>query len=251
MAKKKTSSDIMKSWLHACTQVAPSNWKRVSKKKDDDGNWVREFKEPNGTSALVIEKPDETVLKFPNGVSAHFETVAEAMAEKPKEEIKKAGPSINSVKEFMDTLFAYEIYDVEDDLDDIVTKLGSDLAKEFVFGYYGKEDMGDVDFPIWVITPKALWDNDGVIQDHPAPIHALLPNDADDVNDCMNWTWTEDLNPADRAKDLVKRGFIWDETLQSAIQSEEPSDKADINSVVKAMKEGRPKNSLIKKGLEP
>jgi hypothetical protein len=60
MAKKETSSDKIKQLL---TQLGGTekDWKRLSKKKDDQGQWVREFENAAlGKKVAVVEKADGT-----------------------------------------------------------------------------------------------------------------------------------------------------------------------------------------------
>ena len=205
MAQKKTSSDFIKAALVNSLKGggAAKDWKRRSKSKNDQGQWVRKFQN------AAIGKSLFTVETAPGHV--YILTPEEYAAPKP------APVATLSVDELIEKMIDGTIYEDDDiNVDNEVTALGKELAAQFIFAYAGIEEEYEV--PVWIITPVKIWRDSGYVFDQPCPIEYILPEGAEDMNDCGTWVWENDgQTPAEAAKDLLDRGFIWERKFQDFI----------------------------------
>lgn len=103
------------------------------------------------------------------------------------------------------------------------------LCNQFVFAIDGPSyDSFSADKAlICQIVPKVLWDKKKQYFTEELDISRYLGPNCEDLNGTGSWI-LHDLprDPLECAKELVSRGFIWDEKLQLAV-NEQPSSDAD------------------------
>ncbi|MEZ0226852.1 MAG: hypothetical protein ACAH83_20010 [Alphaproteobacteria bacterium] len=208
MAQNETSSDRIKKFFAERGEGTENDWKRLSKKKNGDGEWVRQFEnKQSGERLEVVEHADGRFSARPltEAANSAFPKAAGAFLETDPEKNKAA-----------DQIIAADYEDVDRSL---LKKAGRALANRYTFAVTDQmADEFDVSFYA-IITPTKYWKDEGCCYDQPSPIDHLLPN-GEDANDCGTWIFEKNYaSAAALAKDLQNRGFTWDKDFQNFIDS--------------------------------
>lgn len=86
------------------------------------------------------------------------------------------------------------------------------IANQYTFAVIASDEGN-----IAIITPTCYWENEGYCYDQASPIEHLLPENAEDLNDCGTWLvpMYSEMTILDVAKDLLARGFNWSYEFQT------------------------------------
>jgi hypothetical protein len=181
---RKTTSDYIKEILSQY-DGKESDWKRLSKKKNEDGEWVRLFEnKENKTRVEVIEKKDGQLDARLVGEWKNLTTTA-------NESFKEAE-----------------------------RKEERELAASHCFAII-KDEYGDSGLPFAVVTPISYFEKTGYCNDQSGPIRGLLEHKG--CYEAMESTYGFDeglsiLTPVDAAHFLKNLGIQWRRDFQDAME---------------------------------
>lgn len=202
----KTASDMLKEFFARNGGGDEKDWKRLSKKKNDDGQWVRTFE--NRQTGVMVE-----TVELGNGQFKARRLTAEANASFSGDDgALAATPAIenNPAKnEAADEAIA-QLLDEGEVSKSLLKQAGAALANRFVFavGSGGGLDGFWVEF-----SPK-----DGDYDQHLEDVigHLLPGNNGGELTE-LTFDFSEYKDAAKLVSDLQKRGFVWDEAYQATI----------------------------------
>lgn len=195
-----STSDQLKEIFAQQGGSSEKDWKRLSKSKNDDGEWVRRFEnKKTGAQIDVVEKTDGSYFFQPLAPAEKNDSPIETSPEK-----NKAADKV--IANLLDPEF-------EGSHDALVKKAGKALANRFTFAIIEDEGADEGSFCA-MITPTAYWEKRGFCFDQPSPLWDLLP-DGEDVNECGTWVFEDCNEPVALATMLIAHGFIWDKKFQN------------------------------------
>ncbi len=212
---KRTTSDAMKDLLVAISAMPSSgdDWKRLSKKKNEAGQLVREFqnKATGEQFALTEVGGGEVTIQ---------QTVRSRVVPAPFP-VMEADKARNEAAARL--LAEYDELD-EDEVHRLQQKAGVALANRFCFAYCQTDDG-----PCWIIAP--MDEAFGGDMEQTGIIGHLMPINAGEVTEAT-WVITpEYFSPLRRAADFMARGFIFDPEFQRNVDAkQEPLIQAILNA---------------------
>lgn len=114
----------------------------------------------------------------------------------------------------------------------------SDIARQKAARYcfaVGDSNDGFLDpgsEAIMFITPISYFNKTGYCYDQPSHLYDLLPDDADDVNECGSYVLPRNgQSDIDIAKDLINRGFVWRADFQDLMNKKlDNASRAEISA---------------------
>ncbi|MEZ0261369.1 MAG: hypothetical protein ACAH80_10190 [Alphaproteobacteria bacterium] len=206
----KTASDMLKEFFARNGGGDEKDWKRLPKKKNEDGQWVRIF-ENRKTGAMV-----ETVETGPGqfkarrltpDANASFSGDDGALAATPT--IENDPAKNEAADEIIEKMLSFD--DEEGGISKSqLNKAGAALANRFVFavGSGGGLDGFWVEF-----SPKG-----GDYDQHLEHVigHLLPKNNGGELTE-LTFDFSAYTDPAKLVSDLQKRGFVWDEAYQATM----------------------------------
>lgn len=216
----KTTSDQLKEFFAQNGGGDEKDWKRLSKKKNAEGQWVREFENrQTGVQLEVVETgPGQfKARRLTADANASF-AASNALATEP---VIDKDPARNAAADqVIEKLLAPYADDAdEEDEGDIpralLKKAGTALANRFVFAIGGDPAGGLMD-GLWVeISPGR-----GEYDQHLEHVigHLLPPGNGGEVME-ITFDFSEWKDPVKLVSDLMKRGFVWDEGYQAALDA--------------------------------
>jgi len=209
---KNTASDNIKKRLATDFGGIAKDWKRLSKEKNDDDLWVREYEHRVSGQKLIVT--EDTSGQF------HIteDSLSETFAGKPDKDqsntdaVEVSAEMSAAAEQFVDMFYKEYLSHQELPeglLDDLACKAGRALAGKFYFGLVVEDDEAEWHFSLM----KDQGFNDGYDGEYPQ-LEALLPEGAE--NDLgFIYSWYEDkLTPLERAKTLLDAGFSWNKNFQ-------------------------------------
>ena len=111
------------------------------------------------------------------------------------------------------------------------TAVSQQKAAKYCFAIgNGEDDMLEDDEAMIFITPISYFKKTGYCYDQPSHLYDLLPDGADDVNECGSYVIPRaGKNDVEMAKDLIARGFVWDPAFQDLMHKDlDAKTRADI-----------------------
>lgn len=212
---QKTTSDQLKEVFSQHGGGDEKDWKRISKKKNLEGQWVREFKNrESGVRLEVIEtSPGQfktrSLTSEANNNFANQETLTRAPAIET-DPVKNA--AADKVIEAL--LDPHSDDEEEDDIPQkLIKKAGQALANRFVFAIGGGSKSSLQDGLFVEFSPKGS-DYD---QHLSHVIGHLLPKGHGGELLELTFDFSSWSDPVKLASDLMKKGFVWDEGYQSSL----------------------------------
>lgn len=203
--KKPTTSDQLKLVFQYVLESDPADWKRLSKSKNEEGQWVRAFEnKKSGETVTVTEMDDGYFNVKGKGVEANISL--------PEQFRKSAAPEISVpvVDQIMDILLEGE----KDVPQELLKKADpAELAKRFTFTVIDEPDMGGV---MAIVTPKGRDDEDSKKS---CDVMKFLFPKAEYIDDCVMGMWQidESHSRAELGAELAKAGFEWDAGNKSEV----------------------------------
>lgn len=213
----KTTSDKIKKAFEAHGGGEAKDWKRLDKKKTEDGEWLRRFEnKKTGVQVEVLEKKDGTLLA--RRIASDFAAANEPLATTP---VIDTDPARNKAADkVIDLLLApYEGGDEEDIPPALLKQAGAALANRFMFTIGGEAAPG----------ASSLLDGGFYVEFYPIDrdydqhlehviSHLLPPGNGGEVTE-LTFDFSSYTDEAKLASDLMKRGFIWDNAPQADLQA--------------------------------
>lgn len=212
MSVKRTASDEMKAILVAISTM-PSygeDWKRLSKKKNEQGQLVREFQnKATGEQFALTEQ---------GGGKVSIQRTAESRVKPGPSPIIETDPAKNEAADkLIDLIISGEFHEEDSyQMERLIQKAWTALANRYLFAYCETEDGA-----CWVLTPQKHWKETGYVFDQHSPIHNLMPSNAAEVTEATWMIDPEYFPPMRRAADLMARGFIFDPDFQRFIDDKQ------------------------------
>ncbi len=203
----KTTSDQLKHFFAQHGGGEEKDWKRLSKKKNPEGQWVRQFEnKQTGVQLEVVETaPGEfKARRLADAANAAF-TGDSALVSSPVIETDTARNE--AADKIIDQL------DEEDEISPaLLKKAGTALANRFVFAIGGDPTAtGLLDGLFVEFSPKGR-DYDQHLEH---VISHLLPKNNGGEATELTFDFSAYKDPIRLVSDLLKKGFIWDETYQA------------------------------------
>jgi hypothetical protein len=199
------------------------DWKRLSKSKNEQGQWLRVFE--NKTTSQQVEVLEVEAGKFMIGrtVSASgLASEANKKFTKPKESGPiETSPSKNAAADAVIQMM------FDDELswrEPLIEKAGKALANRFVFAVSKTDDTGEELFYARIVPVKYWQEQKDYYYEGQSPIRHLLP-EAEDLAECGGppemWIFPEGgpSSATAMAEKLAKFGFIWSEGLQDNVDA--------------------------------
>jgi len=239
---KPTTSDYLKLVFQHVVQSDADDWKRLSKKKNDDGQWVREFENKDSGDRLTVTEMEkgyfnvkgkdlEANVRIPNAFLAAAQKPAapKSTAQGAAGPVIETDPAKNAAADAVIRILMGE--DPAADYDDpdadwgvpnkLVEEAGLALANRHCFAIMAEE--GDI--PYAMITPIRFFEQEGHCSDQSVPVHELMPK----CGEAMESTWEiyeKGVDtPVEAARYLQSLGFQWDRGFQDFI---DPSVTAEL-----------------------
>ncbi|MBI1216561.1 MAG: hypothetical protein GC185_12185 [Alphaproteobacteria bacterium] len=226
---KPTTSDYLKLVFKYAAESDADDWKRLSKKKNADGQWVREFENRATGSRLTVTEMEQGYFNVKGkDIEANIripESFAQA-AQKPAAPASglyvETDPAKNAAadKALRIIMGDEEGADYDDDdasygvPDALVKQAGKALANRYCFAVSEEDDMLSA-----MITPIRYFEEEGCCSDQTGPIYDLLPKCAE----LMESTWEifeEGVDtPVKAAQYLQSLGFRWNRDFQDFIDA--------------------------------
>jgi hypothetical protein len=216
--KKDTTSDIIKRLLtqHTLGGGETSDWKRLSKNKNEQGLIVREFGNIKTNVRLVVTEK----------AGGSFDVTAADPMPQAKTSASEFFPAMEQDQEKNKAADLYmEVYEGgrgndnasekrwQAELDNLRKKAGDKaIANRFCFACEGEASDGVV----WFITPIKFWQDEGHCMDSSGGVEPFLPPRACEVMEAA-WEFPGGLSPLEQAKNLMRHGFVWDKGFQNFI----------------------------------
>ncbi|MEZ0226075.1 MAG: hypothetical protein ACAH83_16085 [Alphaproteobacteria bacterium] len=224
--KRKTSSDDIKELFKTASLGDAGDWKRVEKKKNEEGLTVRTFKNNKSASVVdVTEHPDGRFHFKGKNVEAWLRASKNAEERTPSETTITQHDTDPERNRAADAVIARMLpggsgYDFIPSDDPLVASAGKALANRFTFAIKKSEEDEEDGWGFYaIITPTAYWKKTGYCFDQESPLDKLLP-EGEDVNGCGTWVIADKAagSAAGLAKMLIARGFAWDLKFQDFIE---------------------------------
>lgn len=238
MAKKQTTSDLIKWALSASLGGKEADWKREgSVTKDAKGNDTRVFTNAAlGLGVTVTHMPDGQF----NGVTTKGARVNFRLPVAGAFAAAAASPDAEKAADKIIDLLtnAGEEEEGADISEALVKKAGSALAARFTFAVAHSEDAEGF---YAIITPTAYWKRTGYCFDQPSPLHRVLP-EGEDVNDCGTYEFGGKFKSATEVSDFLKgKGFVWEKKFQQFIdRNNDPKLLPELEGAKPSPKKPRP-----------
>ena len=243
--KKSTTSDQLKQVFETVLKSDPDDWKRVSKSKNDEGQWVREFENrDSGARVTVTEMEDGTFNISGKGAETNI-SLGDSFAASAAPGLSKPDIMYGTLaNEAADKAIAIIMNDTpredteDEDFEDsewgvpkeTLDTAGKALANRYCFAINGNDDEGMTAN----ITPIRFYQEEGHCSDQTGPVSHLLP----DCGGVAESTWEcsdpKVKTPVDFAQHLQKMGFQWSRDFQDYIDA---SHTEDLSKHVAAMED--------------
>lgn len=214
----KTTSDQLKEFFAQHGGGEEKDWKRLSKRKNAEGQWVRQFE--NRETQIQIE-----VVETGPGQFQARRLTAEANASFEKNEeiatapVRDNDPVHNDAADKVIAKLLAPYGDSGDDEEEsdipasLLKKAGTALANRFVFAI-GGDPAGDMMDGLFVEFSPRRGDYDQHLEH---VIGHLLPKGNGGEAMEMTFDFSEWKDPVKLVSDLMRRGFVWDEVYQAAM----------------------------------
>lgn len=214
-----TTSDKLKKAFSSHGGGDEKDWKRLSKKKNEDGEWLRRFEnKKTGVQVEVLEKKDGTFLA--RHLTDDFAAANDTPVTTP---VIDNDPARNkAANKVIDLLLApYEDEDAEEEEipPALLKQAGTALANRFIFSIGGDPSPGAsslLDGGFYVEFSPIDRDYDQHLE--PVISHLLPPQQRGEVTE-LTFDFSSYTDEAKLASDLMKRGFIWEDALQADLQA--------------------------------
>jgi hypothetical protein len=259
--KKPTTSDQLKLIFQHVLESDADDWKRISKSRNDAGQWVREFENVHDGKRITVTETDEGKFSIKGeGLDANvsmpeqFKAAAAPALSMPD---FATGPMANEAadKAIAIIMGDEERADTEDEdfegsewgvPKDVLDQAGKALANRHCFAICDQDGSLTAN-----ITPIRHYEAEGACSDQSGPIRHLLPK----CGEAMESTWECYQKGVDTpgalAKFLQAQGFQWSREFQEFIDSklttslgreiaamEDQTPKAMAEQVMKIVLEG-------------
>lgn len=223
-----TTSDQIKDILSVTLQTEADDWKRQSKKKNEQGEWVREF--TNGaTKETVIVTEAKTggfSIKTGNGedINITLEIADYSRGAKDPSPVLVTDAKQNAAA---DKVMAW--FDGEEDEPDYKVKdqqvidAGRALANRFYFAVSESDGMIYA-----MMTSAKYFEKTGAASESSGPLSHLMPK-AEEMSEA-SWQILDVKTPAQAAVYLQQQGFVWNSKYQEIIDGDQ------THAVEKALK---------------
>lgn len=200
---KKTTSDELKTLF---TQFGgeEKDWKRLSKKKNGEGQWVREFE--NKKTGVQLEVVETGEGKF----QARQIGAGQSLTVEANQNFAKEEPAVEVTEDIIDDLMN----------DGFSPGMPQDQADKVLAGLHCFAICMAEGFPTAMITPIRYFEQTGYCDDQSGSIGGILTG----CYELMEATWGfEDIDtiktPVDAANHLRKLGITWRKDFQDFIDS--------------------------------
>lgn len=217
MTKKSTTSDQLKIVFQYALHSEEKDWKRLSKKKDAEGHWVREFENKKTHAKATVTELAERQFRV-DALDTDGKPVITTIGlpEQFAAVTQKASDAEVAIGQVMDIVMGRS---GEGDVSKKLLKAaGPGLAKKFVFAIGYDEDM---EMLYARMAPAEDTSYDQHLSNFIEHLLPRFPEFETGMTEEMEsyFSFADVDNAADFAKELAKRGFVWDEGLQNAIDA--------------------------------
>ncbi|MDE1154006.1 MAG: hypothetical protein PW788_15855 [Micavibrio sp.] len=209
----KTTSDQLKHFFAQHGGGDEKDWKRTSKKKNDEGQVVRQFENrKTGVQLEVVETAPGQFKARRLSADANASFAPPAAEELTRKPVIETNADKNAAADkVIEKLAEYD----EEIATSLLKKAGTALANRFVFAIGGDVNGGLLDSLFAEISPKGL-DYDQHLEH---VISHLLPKNNGGEAMELTFDFSGYKDPVRLVSDLQKNGFIWDETYQAQMDA--------------------------------
>jgi len=193
---RKTTSDEIKTVLGGDEK----DWKRLSKKKNEDGQWVREFEnKKTGAQVEVIEMSEGKFLARPVEAAGSLTEEANGCFVKPDE----------VTEEDIDMLLS----------DGFIPGMPEAQSDRLLAGLHCFAIANEHGYMMAMITPISYYEQTGYCYDQSTAVGSILDKCAEAMEAAYEFTDPAIKTPADAAKYLSGLGIQWRKDFQDFVDS--------------------------------